>query len=95
MPPGVDVATPPRTMSPAMANVEITTLGDTTIMAVMDNINHTPSPQTTSADRRLKRFTKQITKARQPPLLELPGVETALGGHAAPSLPKRSRQIVA
>ena len=78
---GMDAATPPRW----------------TIVAAMDDVNHTPSPQMTLADRRLNRFTKRVTKARQPPLLELPGDEVALGGCAPPSLslPKRSRRIAA
>jgi hypothetical protein len=49
----------------------------------------------TSVDRRLKRFTERVTKARQPPLLELLGDEATLGGRAPPSLPKRSRWIAA
>jgi hypothetical protein len=50
-------------------------------------------PQTTLAERRLKRFTERVTKPRQPPLLELPGDVAALSGCAPPSLPKRSRWI--
>jgi hypothetical protein len=49
------------------------TLGDATVVAATDIVNHTPSPQMTSIDRRLKRFTERVIKARQPPLLELPG----------------------
>jgi hypothetical protein len=40
-------------------------------------------------------FTERVTKARQPPLLELPGDEAVLGERAPPSLPKRSKQIAA
>lgn len=58
-----------------------------------DYVNRTPSPQTTTTDKGLKRFTERITRPRQSPLLELSGVETPLGGCAPPSLPKRSRQI--
>ena len=36
-----------------------------TIVAATDDVNRTPSPQTTSADRCLKRFTERITKVRQ------------------------------
>jgi hypothetical protein len=94
---GGDATTPPWPMSPALAstNVGATTLGDTTIGATTDGVNHTPSPQTTSADRRLKRFTERITKMRHPPLLELPGDDTTIGGRAPPSLPKQSRRIAA
>ena len=52
-------------------------------------------PQTTSANRRLKRFTERVTKARQPPLLELPRVDTAHAGRTPPALPRRSRRIAA
>ena len=38
-------------------------------------------------------ITYRVTKARRPPLLELPGDETALSGRAPPSLPKQSRRI--
>jgi len=38
-------------------------------------------------------ITYRVTKARQPPLLELPGDETALGRRAPPLLPKQSRRI--
>jgi hypothetical protein len=64
-------------------------------MATTDDFNRTPSPQRTSAHKRLKRFTERVTKARQPPLLGLPDDKAALGGHATPSLPKRSKRIVA
>jgi hypothetical protein len=53
--------------------VEAATPGDATVVAATDVVNHTPSPQTTSANRCLKRFTERVIKARQPPLLELPG----------------------
>jgi hypothetical protein len=61
------------------------------IVAVMDAINS--SPQTTSADKRLKRFTDQITKRRRPSLLELLEDDTAHDGHAPPVLPTRSKRI--
>jgi hypothetical protein len=61
---GADVATPP----------------EWTIVATTDDVNCTPSPQTSSADRRLKRFTERVTRARQPPLLELPDSGT---GHSS------------
>ena len=52
-----------RPMSPELANIR----ADTTIVAATDDdVNRTPSPPTTSADRHLKRFTKAITKRRQP-----------------------------
>jgi hypothetical protein len=51
--------------------------------------------QTTSAERHLKRFTERVTKTRQPPLLELPGDEAAIGGRAPLSLPMQSRRIAA
>jgi hypothetical protein len=73
---GADASTPPRR----------------TVAAATDDVNRTPSPQTTSADRRLKCFTERVTKARQPPLLDLPRDEATC---PTPSLPKRSRQIVA
>jgi hypothetical protein len=76
-----------------VANIGATTLGDAMIMVATDS--RTPSPKMTSADRRVKRFAEQITKRRQSPLLELPRNETALGGRASPSLPKRRRRIVA
>jgi hypothetical protein len=71
---GADAATPPRW----------------TIVAATDDVNRTPSPQTTSADRRLRRFTERVTKARQPPLLELPGDDMALGGRAPLSIPSKA-----
>lgn len=57
-PQGEDAGTPPRPMSPllANANVGVAALGDTMIMAATDDVNYTPSPQTTPTDRRLKRF---------------------------------------
>jgi hypothetical protein len=64
-------------------------------MAAADANNHTPSPQTTSADRHLKSFTERITKARQPPLLELPGDDTTNDGRALFVHPKRSKRIAA
>jgi hypothetical protein len=63
------------------------------VVAAMEP-QRTPSPQTTSADRRLKRFTERITKARQLPLLELPGVVITHAGRTPPVRPKRSRWIV-
>jgi hypothetical protein len=44
--------------------VGATPTGDAAVVATMDANNSTPSPQTTSADRRLKSFTKRIIKAR-------------------------------
>jgi len=63
---GEDATTPPWPMSPALTNANVvpTTQGDETIMAATDDVNHTPSHQTTSADRCLKCFTKRITKRR-------------------------------
>jgi hypothetical protein len=66
-------------------------LGDATVVATTDDVNRTPSP--TSTGGRLKRFTRRITKPRQPSLLELLDV-TADGRRTPPVLPKRSRQIV-
>lgn len=40
------------------ANIGPTTLGDATFVAATDDVNRAPSPQTTSVDRRLKRFTE-------------------------------------
>jgi hypothetical protein len=73
-------------MSPALTspNIRATTLGDATIVAMMDGVNHTPSTQMTLVDRRLKRFTERITKRRQPPLLEPPRDDTAIGEWAPP-----------
>jgi hypothetical protein len=64
--------------------------GDATVVDATDAINHTTSPQT-----RLEHFTERITKAKQPPLLELPGDDTTHGGRAPPMLPKRSKRITA
>jgi hypothetical protein len=72
--PGTDLATP-------LANVGPTTLGDTTT----DAVNRNPSPQTTLAERQLKRFTERIQKPRQPPLLELPIEDKTYGRYAPPS----------
>jgi hypothetical protein len=58
----------------------------------MFTVNRTPPPQTTSTDRRLKRFTERITKMRQPPILELP-IDDVHGGHAPPMIPTRSKRI--
>ena len=71
------------------------TPGDATVVDATDAVNYTTSPQTTTADRRLKSFTKRVTNMRQPPLLELSGVDTAHGGRAPPVLPKRSKRIAA
>ena len=60
-----------------------------TILAAADATNNTPSPQTTSADRCLKCFIEQVTKARQSPLLELSDDDAAHGRRAPPALPKR------
>jgi hypothetical protein len=64
-------------------------------MATVENTNRTPSPQMTSADRRLKRFTERVNKAMQPPLLELPRDDTTHGGRAPPAFPKRRKRIAA
>ena len=73
-----------RPMSPEVANIR----ADTTIVAATDDdVNCTPSSQTTSIDRHLKRFTKRITKRRQPPLLELPEDETTLADMHRPRSP--------
>ena len=45
---GTDASTPPRR----------------TIVVAADDVNLTPSPQTTLADRCLKHFTERVTKAR-------------------------------
>jgi len=96
-----DAATPPLPMSPTLANAHIgpTTLGDQRdepmIVAATDDVNCTPSPQTTSVGRRLKRFTERITKRRPPPFLELSGDDTAIGRRAWPSLPNQSRRLAA
>ena len=76
---------------PDPALVRAATPGDATVVAITDAVNRTPSPQMTSADIRLRRFTERVTKARQPPLLELSGVDTAHDGRAPPVLPKRSK----
>jgi hypothetical protein len=65
----------------------VTNLGDTMIEATTDVVNRTLSPQTTLAERCLKGFTERIIKRRQPPLLELPGNDTAYGRYAPPTLP--------
>jgi hypothetical protein len=62
-------------------------------VATADDVNRTPSPQMTLADRCVKHFIERITKRRQLPLLKLPRDDMALGGCAPPSLPKRSRWI--
>ena len=77
------------------ALVGAATPGDMTVVATTDAVNRTPSPHTSSTDRRLKRFIERVTKARQPSLLELPGVDTVHGGCAPLALPKRSKQIAA
>jgi hypothetical protein len=66
-----------------------------TIVAATDVVNNTPSPQTDSADCRLKSFIERLTKARQPPLLELPGDDSSTDRRPPPTLPKRSRRIAA
>lgn len=45
-PQGEDAGTPPRPMSPllANANVGVAALGDTMIVAATDDVNYTPSP---------------------------------------------------
>ena len=71
------------------------TSGDATVVDATDAVNYTTSPQTTTADRRLKSFTERVTKMRQLPLLELPRVDTTHGGRAPPMLPKKSKRIAA
>jgi hypothetical protein len=73
----------------------VATPPERTIVVATNDVNRTPSPQTSSADRHLKRFTERVTKARQLPLLELPEDVAALGRCAPSSLPKRSRRIAA
>jgi hypothetical protein len=70
-------------------------LGDVIIEASMDAVNRTPSPQVTSAERRLKRLTKRIKKRRQSPLLELPDDDTTYDRYAPPAFPTRSKRIAA
>jgi hypothetical protein len=82
-------------MRPDLALVGAATPRDATLVAASDAASRTPPPQTTSANRRLKHFTERVTKARQTPLLELPGVDTAHAGRTPPALPKRSRRIAA
>lgn len=53
------------------------------IMVEMNDINRTSLPQTTLANKRLKRFTERVTKVRQMPLLELSGDEVALDAQEA------------
>jgi hypothetical protein len=64
---------------------------DTMVMA-MGEVDRTPSPSMTSANRGIKCFTERITKARQPPLLKLPK-DMIHGGRTPPALPKRSKRI--
>jgi hypothetical protein len=64
-------------------------LGDTTT----DAVNRNPSPQTTLAERQLKRFTERIQKPRQPPLLELPIEDKTYGRYAPPSFLMWNKQI--
>ena len=101
---GPPQVTPPRRGQPDIVDAEAcpdpalvgaATSGDTTVVATMDAVNRTPSPQTTFASKRLKRFTERITKVRQPPLLELPEDNTTNDGRALFALPKRSKQITA
>jgi len=80
---------------PDLALVGAATQGDLTDGAAIDVVNRTLSPQMTFANRSLKRFTERVTKARQPPLLELPGGDTTNAGRTPPTLPKKSRQIAA
>ena len=74
------------------ALVGAATPGDMTVVATMNVVNSTTSPQTSSTDRRLKRFIERVTKARQPPLLELPD-SSAHGVRTPPAIPKRSKRI--
>ena len=48
----------PTPMSPALANANVgaAALDNATVVATTNYVNHTPSPQTTSAHRRLKCF---------------------------------------
>ena len=48
----------PTPMSPALANANVgaAALDNATVVAETNYVNHTPSPQTTSAHRRLKCF---------------------------------------
>lgn len=62
--PDADAATPPRPISLALANAGENNLGDVTIEAATDDVNHTPSSQATSAERRLKSFIERVTKRR-------------------------------
>jgi hypothetical protein len=82
---------PPRHICPALANTGPSTLGDATSEAATDTVNRTLA-QTTSAERRLKRFTKRIS---QQPLLELPIEDTSYGRYALPSFSTRSKRIAA
>ena len=67
------------------ALVGAATPGETVVAATVA-VNCTPSPETTSADRRLKRFTERVTKSRHPPLLELLD-STAHRGRTPPAIP--------
>ena len=62
--PVVDVETCP---DPVL--VGVATPGDVTVVVATKATSRTPSPQTTSPDRCLKRFTERITKVRQLPHL--------------------------
>jgi hypothetical protein len=103
-PQGPPQVSPPRGRQPGIVDAEarldpalvrVATPGDATTMATVDNTNRTPSPQMTSVDRRLKRFTERVNKAMQPPLLELPRDDMTHGGRAPPTLPQRRKWIAA
>jgi hypothetical protein len=80
-------------LDPAL--VGAATSGGVTVVAATDIVNNTPSPQTDSADSRLKSFIERVTKARQPLLLELPGDDSTPDQRPLPALPKWSRRIAA
>jgi uncharacterized protein with von Willebrand factor type A (vWA) domain len=75
--------------------VRAATSGGATLVAATDAVNNTPSPQTDSADSRLKSFIERVMKARQPPLLELPKDDSTPDRRPPAALPKRSRRIAA
>lgn len=81
-----DIVDPVACLYPAL--VEATTLGGATVVATTDVVNNTPSHQTDSAGRCLKRRINQVTTARQSPLLELLGDDSTPGRHPPPVLPR-------
>jgi hypothetical protein len=64
------------------------TMGGMTVVDAMDAVNSTPSPRVTPVDGCLKRFIERVTKAGQPPLLELPGDDVDHDRCAMPVLPR-------